>query len=561
MAVQGVIRRILGSYKGVPLHSLFAGKSAKRKKASQGRFALDAKVSYTQDELALGGDSASKAITALIDEYYSTDNRKGKQRILNAINEQVKGYIKSQINNSDLNAEIDALECQNDKFFLWHTWFADVFEKGGFDIVIGNPPYIQLQANDGLLANLYQKFHFATFTRTGDIYCLFYEFAWRILAVNGHLCYITSNKWLRSGYGERLRRFFLECTQPLKLLDFAGEKIFESASVDTNILLLAKHGTHRGACLACVASSECRADIGRFFDVNARCVTFKADEIWRIMPEKEEMVFTKISAIGKPLEDWKIEINRGVLTGYNEAFIVDNSVRTRLIGESRSSSELLLPYAKGQHIERYSIEDSGKWLVATHNGYEGVPRVDTASYPAILKWLKSHEPDLSARTDQGDTPYNLRSCAYWGDFSKPKILWAETMRIRRKTTERFPRFTYVKEGLVADKTCFFATGENLKYIVGVLNSLLGWYLCSQYVSILDKGGYMMQKAFVERIPVLRATTTQQKPIIALVDRILAAKKENPKADTSALEKQIDELVCDLYGLEEAEREIIRKSVN
>ena len=553
---------LLESYKGVPLDSLLQGRRPARKKAKQGKFAFDTHETYTQDELALGGDSASHAITALMGEYYSTDNCDRKKKILSAINDQVKGYIKGQINNSDLNAEIDALECQNDKFFLWHTWFADVFKKGGFDIVIGNPPYIQLQSNGGELANLYQRCGFATFERTGDIYCLFYEFGWQLLAQNGHLCYITSNKWLRGGYGECLRKFFVEYTQPLKLLDFAGEKIFESASVDTNILLFAKNGGSRGAtsCLACVATPECRHDIGRFFNNTARRAEFRADDIWRIMSEKEEEVFCKIRDLGKPLKDWNLALNRGVLTGCNDAFIIGDDVRDRIVSEDRRSAELLLPYVKGQHVERYWHEDSGKWLVATHNGYDDVPRVNVAKYPAIKKWLDSNEPALSSRTDQGDTPYNLRSCAYWGDFSLPKILWAETMRIRRKTAERFPRFAYVEEGLVADKTCFFATGEDLKYLVGVMNSLVGWYLCKQCVSILDKGGYMMQKAFVERIPVLRVSATKQKPIIALVDKILAAKKSDSNADVSALESKIDEKVFDLYGLDDNERKIVRESV-
>jgi len=136
------------------------------------------------------------------------------------------------------------------------------------------------------------------------------------------------------------------------------------------------------------------------------------------------------------------------------------------------------------------------------------------------------------------------------------MLWAETMRIRRTSKERFPRFTYVEDSLVVDKTCFFATGQHLKYLVGVMNSTVGWYLCRQHVSILDNGGYMMQKALVEKIPVLQASSAQQAPIISLVDRILAAKKRNPAADTSALEREIDEKVYRLYGLTDDEIRVI-----
>ena len=126
-------------------------------------------------------------------------------------------------------------------YFLWQLEFARVFkEKNGFDIVIGNPPYFQLQNNGGELAKLYENCNYKTFARTGDIYCLFYEFGYQLLKPQGHLCFITSNKWMRAGYGEYTRKFFTENTNPILLVDFAGVKVFDSATVDTNILLFAK---------------------------------------------------------------------------------------------------------------------------------------------------------------------------------------------------------------------------------------------------------------------------------------------------------------------------------
>ena len=144
------------------------------------------------------------------------------------------------------------MELPNSQFFLWHTWFHDVFSrpsKEGFDIVIGNPPYIQLQNDGGELAKLYEKSKYSTFARTGDIYCLFYERGWQLLKKDGHLCYISSNKWMRAGYGDKTRGFFANKTNPMLLIDFAGVKIFESATVDTNILLFSKSDNlHKTLC-------------------------------------------------------------------------------------------------------------------------------------------------------------------------------------------------------------------------------------------------------------------------------------------------------------------------
>ncbi|MGN0867482.1 MAG: Eco57I restriction-modification methylase domain-containing protein [Oligosphaeraceae bacterium] len=148
---------------------------------------------------------------------------------------------------------------------------ADFFEpewmfaiKGGFDIVIGNPPYIQLQDDGGKLGNLYKDEKFQTFEKTGDIYCLFYERGWQLLKDHGHLCFITSNKWMRAGYGKSLRKFLANNTNPELLIDFAGQKIFESATVDTNILLFAKGVKNAGQTKACIAKEGCRENLGDF---------------------------------------------------------------------------------------------------------------------------------------------------------------------------------------------------------------------------------------------------------------------------------------------------------
>ena len=195
-------------------------------------------------------DVYRKELREKITAYYSCCNHTQKHQLLT----EIHANIMKQIDEQRLPLDLQGIDIQaNDKFFLWHTWFSDVFNRpngcNGFDIVIGNPPYVQLQNNGGELAKIYEKCGFNTLARTGDIYCLFYECGWRLLKDNGHLCFITSNKWMRAGYGEATRKFFADKTNPELLIDFAGVKIFDSATVDTNILLFEKEkNKHKTTC-------------------------------------------------------------------------------------------------------------------------------------------------------------------------------------------------------------------------------------------------------------------------------------------------------------------------
>lgn len=182
---------------------------------------------------------------------------------------QLKSLEKLKAELADLGntrQELQKIQHKDEKpYFLWHVFFGDVLSKGGFDIVIGNPPYIQLQKGNGKLANQLQKENYVTFERTGDIYCIFYEKGYQLLTKKGILCYITSNKWMRAGYGESTRKFFVENTDPKILIDFAGQKIFEAATVDTNILLFSKD-KNRQQTKACTVKEKVLNNLRNFLN-------------------------------------------------------------------------------------------------------------------------------------------------------------------------------------------------------------------------------------------------------------------------------------------------------
>ena len=286
----------------------------------------------------------------------------------------------------------------------------------GFDIVIGNPPYVQLQNNRGELANLYSDCDYQTFARTGDIYCLFYERGYQLLKNGGNLCYITSNKWMRASYGEKTREFFVKKTNPKLLIDFGGVKIFESATVDTNILLFSKEdNVHKVVCAVTKKGDKNRIkELSDFVRQNHTVCSFDSSDSWVILSSIEQSIKRKIEAVGTPLKDWDIQINYGIKTGYNEAFIIDTAKRDEILAncstleERKRTDELIRPILRGRDIKRYGYDWANLWLINTHNGIRGkFPRININEYPAVKAHLDQYRDQICDRADQGDTPYNL----------------------------------------------------------------------------------------------------------------------------------------------------------
>ena len=418
--------------------------------------------------------------------------------------------------------------------------------KDGFDVVIGNPPYIQLQNNSGELAAIYQPLNFETFAKTGDIYCLFYERGWHLLKKGGHLCYITSNKWMRAGYGENIRGFFASKTNPLFVIDFAGVEIFESATVETNILLLAK-GKNRHSTKCAIVDKQNKKHVNNlslFVQQQHTICDFSSSDSWVILSPIEQSIKRKIEAVGTPLKDWDIQINYGIKTGFNDAFIISTEKRDEILEnclteeERERTAELIRPILRGRDIKRYSYDWANLWLINTHNGIKGViPRIDINDYPAVKAHLDLYYDKLAKRADKGDTPYNLRNCAYLEDFYKQQIAWIELSDA--------PKFVLI-ENLTSVNTVFFMTGNHLKHLLGVLNSkLVTWYFHHCIGTTSGVGTNRWLKYTIEQIPIVKVN----KDLGALVSSISKQYEENTNSE-------IDNLICRLYTLTNEETEYI-----
>ena len=423
--------------------------------------------------------------------------------------------------------------------------------ESGFDIVIGNPPYIQLQNDNGKLAKLYDSMNYKTYARTGDIYCLFYERGWQLLKPNGRLCFITSNKWMRAGYGEATRKFFADNTNPEQLIDFAGIKIFESATVDTNILMFSKD-KNRQQTKACVVKNKSIKDLSVYFRQNHANCNFKTDESWVVLSPIEQRIKAKIEAIGTPLKDWNINIYRGILTGYNNAFIIDGKKKDELITADPKSAEIIRPILRGRDIKRYGYEFADLWLINAHNGIKekDIKPIDINDYPIVKKHLDQYYSELEKRQDKGATPYNLRNCAYTDDFSKQKIIWIEL-------TDH-PNFSLDSNGYYLNNTVFFITGDKLAYIICFLNSkICEWYF-DKICATSGVGTRRWIKMYIDQIKLPQIKGEQEIIFNELIYSLHELRKNNQSF--SKLETQINLEISKLFDFSKLEFEFIMDSI-
>lgn len=449
--------------------------------------------------------------------------------------------------------------------FFDSEWMFGVTD--GFDIVIGNPPYIQLQNNGGELAKLYEHGGYATFARTGDIYCLFYERGWQLLKQGGHLCYITSNKWMRAGYGEKTRAFFATQTNPMMLIDFAGVKIFESATVDTNILLFSKSGNqHKTICAVTnKQNKDSVKNLSDFVQQQHTVCDFSSSDSWVILSPIEQSIKRKIEAVGTPLKDWDIRINYGIKTGCNEAFIISTEKRNEILAnckdtdERKRTEELIRPILRGRDIKRYGYEWANLWLIFIpwHFPYQFDESIQGASqkaekafqkkYPAVYAHMLQYKESLSKRnrTETGIRYewYAMQrwGAKYWEDFFKPKIMYPNM-------TKYMPFYYDEKEFFQNDKS-FMITGLHTAFLTAFLNSSIFKFCFIDNFPELLGGTRELRKIFFDKIPVLRVTDKINDEFAKLIDDI---QKEYSKEKAI----QIDERLFDLYNLSTEEREII-----
>ena len=435
----------------------------------------------------------------------------------------------------------------------------------GFDLVIGNPPYIRQEEIKHLKPQLQKAFRI--YKGTSDIYTYFYEQGHKILKHNGILSFITSNKYCRAGYGEPLREFLLEATALLYYIELNGIKVFDSASVDTSILSFIKT----------TPDSKHTFDYAHPKDYDTKANVplqeyITPQSLLQSSLTKESFIFqdstnaalkAKIEKIGTPLKEWDISIYRGILTGYNEAFIIDSAKRDEILrncvseNERQRTSELIKPILRGRDIKRYSYEWAGLWIIGTFPAL----KLNIDDYPALRNYLESYRPRIDQSGEKGcrkktsnkwfETQDNI---AYYQEFEKEKIVYSEIVRE--------PQF-YLDSGefkfgnFYAEATSFILSGNenfthSLHYLLGILHSKLITYAFKEFYAGggLGESGYRYKKVFLERLPIPKVDSKTEAKFIQIVQEIVESKKQG--RDTKELESTLDAMVCKLYNLSDDE---------
>ncbi|GHQ10822.1 type II restriction endonuclease Eco57I subunit R [Helicobacter pylori] len=451
--------------------------------------------------------------------------------------------------------------------FEWRFEFPEVLDDEGnflgFDCIIGNPPYIrqeQIKPLKPLLEKQYKDFY----NSSADIYTYFFDLAYDLLREKGFSAFITSNKYARARYGAKLRELLLKKTTIVSYMELNALKVFESATVDTSIMSFIKQTPPKESQF-------------NYYEPTPDDKNLKSNSL--IMKQNalstESFIFAntplldlrdKMEGIGTPLKDWDIQIYRGILTGANEAFIITTEKRDAILNACKTQEErkrteaLIKPILRGKDIKRYSYEWAGEWVINTHNGYTSalkskIPPVDIEKYPATKAHLDSHFDTIATRSDQGDTPYHLRNCAYLEDFEKEKIVYPCIMA-------KEPCFVYEEKGFYAPAPANIITGDKteIKYITALLNSKCIYFAMRKFYM----GGGIegeLKTNNLEKIPIPKITPKNQELARKITDgtkQILALKEKDPKANTQRLEKEIDALVYQLYNLTDEEIKIIEE---
>lgn len=277
---------------------------------------------------------------------------------------------------------------------------------------------------------------------------------------------------------------------------------------------------------------------------------FNNSDSWVILTDIEQRIKEKIERIGTPLKDWDIQINYGIKTGFNEAFIIDGAKRKELIEQDPKSEEIIRPILRGRDIKRYGYDFADLWLINTHNGIKekSIKPVNIMDYPVIKEHLDKYYPELEKRADKGDTPYNLRNCAYMDDFNKQKIIW--------KIIGNQMAFSIDSNNYIVNNACYILTGSGLEYLLSVLNSkIITWYSFTTNMNKTGVGDVQVGGQNLNLFPIPLLSEKEQKPFIELVKKIITKKGKNE--NTIALERNVENLVNDLYQLTSEEADFLR----
>jgi len=455
--------------------------------------------------------------------------------------------------------------------FDWESAFPDVFKAGGFDCVIGNPPYVRMELFKE--AKDYLRAHYSCHDERSDLYAYFTEKGHNLLSATGRFGFIVSNKFLRAAYGAPLRRFLLEDFKPMAMADFAGRKVFKGATVRT---------------IAYISSKDCRdqldyvpvPDAETFKSIDLGTIDYSSwasrntvkmnlnqlgSEPWTLSNPRLFEFLNRVSNSYPSLGDFaKGLIGMGIKSGCNEAFLITAEERAKLIAENENCASVIKPFVNGREIRRYQMNPKGGYLLYMYHG------IDVSKLGNILEHLKPHRERLESRaTKQAWYELQQPQLKYSSFLEQPKIIFPD-MAVS-------PRFTLDEEGYYSANTTYFI-GKADKFLLGILNSDFAYLIFKELCAGLEGGDETYLRFFGQylmKFPIRPidfdnpADVAQHDKMVTLVERMLDLQQQkagegNPntlkqlETRIKATDRQIDRLVYELYELTEEEIALVEQ---
>ncbi len=423
--------------------------------------------------------------------------------------------------------------------FDWRATFPEVFEKGGFDVVVGNPPYVRQEWISPYKPYLQREFK--SFHGSADLYVYFYELGMRVLRPGGRLSFVVTNKWLKAAYGEPLRRFFAENVWVESVVDFGHAKqIFEDADVFPSIIVAQK--PHEGPAPVTARVCAIPREQLRINDLSAQIAEEGFDverdrltaEAWSLEPKAVVALLAKLQRHGTPLAEYaSVKPYRGILTGFNEAFLIDTPTRNALVASDPACAQIIRPYIRGQDLKRWHPDWAGLWMIILKSSGdhawpwstagERAEDVFQATYPSLYARMKPMQAALTKRQDKGRYWWELRSCAYWQDFEKPKIVYQEI--------QFHSWYAFDSGAHYGNNKTFFIPVADL-HLLSVLNSPLLWWHNWRFLPHMKDEALSPVAFLMEKLPIAAPTDDCRSQIEACARRLIdiAAGQQTTRRD-------------------------------
>ncbi|HKZ45116.1 MAG TPA: N-6 DNA methylase, partial [archaeon] len=453
------------------------------------------------------------------------------------------------------NSLIDDEKLAGDKAFKWEEQFNEIMREGGFDVVIGNPPYVRQEELSEIKP--YLEANYETYQGTADLFVYFFEKELNILKEDGYFGMIVSNKWLRAGYGKNLRKFLAEFWIE-ELIDFGDLKVFADATIYPCIIVIKKIKKHNPKIRICKMETLEFGSLEVYIKNNSFFINQSdlSEKEWNIQKREGNELIKKIRSSGLPIEEYVgAKIYRGILTGLNEAFIIDEKKREELIRDDSRNEELIKPFLTGAECKRYVVKPKKNYIILTKIG------VEVEKCRAIYRHLCNFQGALEKRWDKGNYWYELRACSYYDLFGGPKIVWGNLATRSSFSLDETNGF-YVNA-----PACILPT--NSRYVLGILNSkLMSYFLKS--ICAERQGSFIEQKpVYVSQVPIKKPTKEQEIEITQHVEKMLQLNEKLLKIgdkltderariedEIKKTDSEIDELVYKIYGITESEKKVI-----